>query len=55
MRELERRSGVNRWILTLAEQGRLIPTGAEFDAVMAVLREDVPQEAEKATHDAPSA
>lgn len=37
MRELERRSGVNRWILSLAEQGRLTPTGAEFDAVYEVL------------------
>lgn len=41
MRELERRSGVNRWILSLAEQGRLTPTGEEFDKVMAVL---LPQE-----------
>lgn len=37
MRELERLSGVNRWILSLAEQGRLVPTGGEMDAVMAVL------------------
>ena len=51
MRELERQSGVNRYVLSLAEQGRLIPTGEEFDAVMAVLRErDVPQEADETTH-----
>lgn len=56
MRELERRSGVNRWILSLAEQGRLVPTGEEFEKVMGVLRAEVAlQEAGEATHSAPSA
>jgi hypothetical protein len=51
MRDLEKRSGINRWILSLAEQGRLIPTGEEFEAVMGVLRaEEAKQEAEKVTH-----
>lgn len=39
MRELERLSGINRWILSLAEQGRLIPTGEEYEAVTAALRQ----------------
>lgn len=39
MRELERRSGVNRYILSFVEQGRMVPTGEEYDAVMTALRE----------------
>lgn len=37
MRELEKRSGVNRSVLSLAEQGRLVPKGDEFDRVMTAL------------------
>lgn len=52
-RELERRSGINRYILSFVEQGRMIPTGEEFEKVMGVLRkEEARQEAEKATHSA---
>jgi predicted transcriptional regulator len=38
LRELSRRSGVDKAILSMAENGRLIPTAAEWDAVMAALR-----------------
>lgn len=48
MRDLEKRSGINRWILSLAEQGRLIPTGEEFEAVMGVLRAEEARQAEAA-------
>lgn len=37
MRELEKRSGINRSVLSLAEQGRLVPKGDEFDRVMTAL------------------
>ena len=37
MRELERRSGVHRSILSMAEHGRLVPTAEEFAKVMAVI------------------
>lgn len=37
MRQLEAASGINRAMLSLAEAGRLVPTGAEYDAVMAAL------------------
>ena len=39
LRELERLSGVHRSYLSLAEAGRLIPSGEEYDAVMAALRQ----------------
>lgn len=39
MRDLERRSGVRRAALSLAEEGRYVPTGEEFNKVMAVLQE----------------
>lgn len=38
MRQLEELSGVDRAILSLVEQGRLIPTGAQYQAVMEALR-----------------
>jgi transcriptional regulator with XRE-family HTH domain len=37
MRDLEKRSGVNKAILSLIENGRMVPTVDEFDAVTAVL------------------
>lgn len=37
MRELARSAGVDKAKLSLIEAGRLIPTGEEFDLVMAVL------------------
>jgi transcriptional regulator with XRE-family HTH domain len=37
MRQLEAASGINRSMLSLAEAGRLVPTGTEYDAVMAAL------------------
>lgn len=37
MRELAFRTGINRAVLSFAEQGRLIPSGEEFARVMAVL------------------
>lgn len=37
IRELERLSGVHRSILSMAENGRLVPSGAEWDAVMRAL------------------
>ena len=39
MRDLERLSGVNRAHLSLIEAGRLIPTGAQYAAVMTALRQ----------------
>lgn len=39
MRDLEKRSGVRRAALSLAEEGRYVPTGEEYDAIDAVLRE----------------
>ena len=40
MRELERRSGINRSVLSFVEGGRVIPTSAELGAVMTVLQEE---------------
>jgi hypothetical protein len=37
LRALAKASGVNHVTLALAEQGRLIPTGDEYQAVMAAL------------------
>lgn len=37
IRRLADLSGVDKAILSMAENGRLIPTGAEYDAVMAAL------------------
>jgi hypothetical protein len=37
LRRLEQLSGVSRVTLSLAEAGRLIPTGEEYQAVMAAL------------------
>ena len=37
LRELERLSGVPRSILSMAEHGRLVPKGEEWDKVMAAL------------------
>jgi transcriptional regulator with XRE-family HTH domain len=37
LRQLEERSGVNRATLSLVEAGRLVPTGADYDAVRAAL------------------
>jgi len=37
LRALARLSGVNHVTLALAEQGRLVPTGDEYQAVMAAL------------------
>ena len=36
--ELARLSGVNKGILSMVENGRMIPTGPEHDAVMDALR-----------------
>ena len=38
LRELARLSGVNHVTLALAEQGRLVPTGDEYQKVMAALQ-----------------
>jgi len=38
LRQLQALSGVDRAILSLAENGRLVPTGAEYQAVMSALR-----------------
>ena len=37
LRDLEKLSGINRAYLSLAEAGRLIPTGDEWQAVMKAL------------------
>ena len=37
LRELARLSGVNHVTLALAEQGRLVPTGDEYQKVVAAL------------------
>ena len=37
LRKLEDLSGISRATLSLAESGRLIPTGAEYQAVMKAL------------------
>lgn len=39
IRELARRSGIDKAILSMAENGRLIPSAAEYEAVMRVLRD----------------
>lgn len=39
LRALAKLSGVNIVTLSLAEQGRLIPTGGEYQAVMKAIRE----------------
>lgn len=39
IRKLAELSGVDKAILSLVENGRMIPTGPEYDAVMNVLRE----------------
>jgi transcriptional regulator with XRE-family HTH domain len=39
LRELSRRSGIAVPYLSLAENGRMIPSAAEYDAVTRVLRE----------------
>ena len=38
LRELAKLSGVNHVTLALAEQGRLVPTGDEYQKVMAALK-----------------
>jgi len=38
IRELARLSGVDKAILSMAEHGRLVPSGAEYAAVMEALR-----------------
>lgn len=38
MRELERLSGVDKALLSLAENGRLVPSGEEYQAVTEALR-----------------
>ena len=38
LRELAKLSGVNHVTLALAEQGRLVPTGDEYQKVMAALQ-----------------
>ena len=38
IRKLAELSGVDKAILSMAEHGRLVPTGAEYQAVMAALR-----------------
>lgn len=45
LRQLEKLSGVNRAILSLAEAGRLIPTGEQYQAVMKALAEYRPESA----------
>lgn len=40
IRDLERRSGVSRAVLSYAESGRMVPRGDEYDAVMKVLLEE---------------
>lgn len=37
LRQLEQLSGINRGVLSLAEAGRLVPTGEEYQAVMKAL------------------
>lgn len=37
MRDLEKRSGVSRGVLSLIESSRMVPTGDEFDRVMGAL------------------
>lgn len=39
LNELSRRVGINKGTLSLIENGRMVPTGAEFQRVMAVLRD----------------
>lgn len=39
IRRLAELSGVNRGTLSLVEQGRLVPTGADYQKVMAALDE----------------
>lgn len=39
IRELSRRSGVDKAYLSLYENGRMVPSSDEFDRIMAVLRE----------------
>lgn len=43
LRQLETLSGINRGVLSLAEAGRLIPSGAEYQAVMAALQNYKPE------------
>lgn len=38
LRKLQELSGVDKAILSLAENGRLVPSGAEYQAVMDALR-----------------
>lgn len=38
IRELSRLSGINRGILSMVESGRIVPSGDEYQAVMAALR-----------------
>lgn len=38
IRDLSRLSGVDKAILSMAENGRLIPSGAEYQSVMDALR-----------------
>lgn len=37
--ELSRRVGINKGTLSYIESGRMVPTGEEFERVMAVLRD----------------
>ena len=39
LRELSRRSGIDKAILSMAENGRLIPSAAEYESVTRVLRD----------------
>jgi len=39
LNELQRRSGVDKATLSLIENGRMIPTSQEYDAVTRALRE----------------
>ncbi len=45
IRELSRRSGIDKAILSMVENGRLIPSADEYQAVMAALRETQPDNA----------
>lgn len=45
IRELSKRSGVDKAILSMVENGRLIPSPEEYEAVTRVLRDATPREA----------
>jgi predicted transcriptional regulator len=55
LKELARRTGINSGTLSHLESGRMNPTGAEFERVMAVLRDAEAQQSEGTAPEASTA